>query len=105
VLHRRIEIDRGHQVVTATYRSIEDPARPEQECCVRAQANRTFWRFTRLAPERTRVEVEVLTDPRGSLPSWAVNLIQRSWPRNSILHLAARAAQPDTRPYPPLTGW
>ena len=105
VLHRVLEIDRASRVVTSTYRSVEDPAMPEQACCIRGVSERTEWRFTHLGEERTRVEVEVLTDPRGSVPLALVELFQRSWPRNSILMLAAEARSEDVTPYPALTSW
>jgi len=105
VLHRRIEVDPEARTVTSRLRSIEDPAMPVQECCIRGIAERTEWRFTDLGGGRTRVQVEVVTDPRGSIPSSLVRLFQSSWPRRSILSLAAEARQGDVRPWPPLAGW
>lgn len=105
VLRRVLSIDPQARVVTAAYRSTEDSAAPIQDCCVRAETNPTSWRFTRLGPSRTRVEVEVFTDPKGSIPAWLVNLIQSDWPRNSIRRLAERAAAPDVEPHPALADW
>lgn len=105
VLERALELDPTRKVVTATARSVEDPAVPPLECCVRALTDPTVWRFTQLAPGRTAVEVEVFTDPRGSLPPWLVNAFQRQWPKNSILNLTARARRPDAPAYPPVAGW
>lgn len=31
---------------------------------------------------RTRIQLEVNTDPKGNIPSWVVNVAQRSWPRD-----------------------
>jgi hypothetical protein len=105
VLRRVLELDPDAGRVTATYTSVEDPAWPEQGCCVRALSAPTSWRFRREGPDRTAVEVEVATDPRGSIPAWLVNLVQRDWPRKSIRNLAARAGRPDVTPYPPLADW
>jgi hypothetical protein len=105
VMRRVLSIDPEARVVTAAYRSIEDSSAPIQDCCVRAETNPTSWRFTQLGPSRTRVEVEVFTDPKGSIPAWLVNVVQSDWPRNSIRRLAERAAAPDVEPHPALAGW
>jgi len=105
VLQRVLSFDPDARVVTAAYRSIEDSAAPLQDCCVRAETDPTSWRFTQLGPSRTRVEVEVFTDPKGSIPAWLVNVVQSDWPRNSIRRLAERAAAPDVEPHPALSDW
>lgn len=105
VLKRVLVIDPEARVVTATYRSVEDPTQPEQDCCIRAVTDPTLWRFSQLRPGRTRVEVEVSTDPKGSIPLWLANAVQRGWPRNSILRLAARAGEPDAAVHPLLAQW
>ena len=45
------------------------PQKPEQECCVRAYAQRTYWKMEALPNGQTKVVVEVQTDPKGALPS------------------------------------
>ena len=105
VLKRVLRIDPDARVVTATYSSVEDSAQPEQACCVRAATRSTSWRFRSEGPALTHVEVEVFTDPKGSIPTWLVNVVQRDWPRNSIRKLTARASGPDASPYPPLADW
>jgi len=96
VLDRQVSLDDQSKVMTVQYKSVEDALQPERDCCVRAEAVRTYWRFTAIpGKNRTKVEVEVLTDPRGSLPAWLVNMIQRGWPYNSILGLANRAKKED----------
>ena len=105
VLTRELTIDSVGKVVTASYVSVEDPARPVSDCCVRAVAYRTFWRFTSHDSDKTEVEVEVFTDPKGALPAWLVNMIQKGWPRNSILGLAARAGKDDVVPLSEAADW
>ena len=78
---------------------------PPDDCCVRAQALRTYWRLTAKPDGGTHVEVEVLTDPKGMLPAWVVNLVQRGWPRNSITGLTGRAAEADIQGAGPTAGW
>jgi hypothetical protein len=39
---------------------------------------------------RTRLTLEVNTDPRGMLPKWLVNMAQRSWPRDFVTGLVGQ---------------
>ncbi|MEO0603919.1 MAG: START domain-containing protein, partial [Myxococcota bacterium] len=63
---------------------VEHPAAPET-VGVRAQLVDSRYRIVELSPGRTQVEVEIVTDPRGSMPAWIVNLIQRTWPRDTLV--------------------
>jgi len=78
---------------------------PEQDCCVRANAYRTYWRLEALPGGRTKAEVEVFTDPMGLLPSWLINLIQADWPSNTLIGLHKRATQGDLKPHPDAAAW
>ncbi len=105
VLEEVTSFDDANWVFTLKYESIEHPDRPVSSCCVRARAYRTFWRLTKLDAGRTKVEVEVFTDPKGMLPSWLINMIQKDWPWKSITGLVNRATQGDIEPEPRSTGW
>jgi hypothetical protein len=105
VMRRVVQVDAASRSVTTTYNSVEHAQKPPADCCVRALAHRTYWRFTALPGGRTRVEVEVHTDPKGMLPAWLVNMIQRDWPSNSIQGLARRAAQADVTPFAEISAW
>jgi hypothetical protein len=106
VMELRYEIDAANKIVAARYRSVEDPRAPENDCCVRAQTLSTYWKFTAVPGEnKTRAEVEVLTDPKGMLPSFVVNMIQKDWPRKSINALKARAEKPDVQPEAAYADW
>jgi len=95
VLFQEANYDDATKVFTLMFKSVDDAMMPVQECCVRAVAYRTFWRLEALGGNRTQVEVEVYTDPRGSLPAWLINLIQKDWPYNTITALVGRASQED----------
>lgn len=71
-------------VVTLAMQSVEHPDAPET-VGVRAELVDSRYRLTPIdGGERTRVEVEIVTDPRGMMPAWLVNLIQRSWPSDTL---------------------
>lgn len=105
VMRRVVNLDAGSKVATVTYNSVELDTMPAQDCCVRAFAHRTYWRLSARPDGGTHIEVEVHTDPRGMLPAWMVNLVQRGWPRNSITGLTGRAARDDIQAHADIAGW
>ena len=97
VLHAKSTIDDEHRVVTAEIQSVLDESKPVDDCCVRAQAYGTFYRFEAIPGEnKTKVEVEVHTNPKGMLPSWLVNMIQKNWPKKTLNGLIREASKEDT---------
>jgi len=105
VVLREVEYEPEKKVYRVRYQSVDDPQWPEDDCCVRAMAYRTFWQFTALEGGKTHVEVEVFTDPKGAIPTWLVNLVQKDWPHNSITRLSERAMKDDVTPTPELADW
>lgn len=86
------QVDQTAHVFTARIKSVRDPRKGEDDCCVRAEAKNTYYRFEALpGTERTKMTVEVHTDPKGSLPDWLINLIQKKWPSKTLTGLIARA--------------
>ncbi len=101
--NRKINVDT--KTITATYQSIESKEKPQQECCIRAYAQRTYWKMEALPNGQTRVAVEVQTDPKGALPAWLINMIQRDWPYNSITRLTEQAQRENIVPEATTTEW
>ena len=52
---------------------------PEQSCCVVGKIIYTEWQFRPTGRESTCVRVEVIIDPKGLVPDFLINLIQRKW--------------------------
>lgn len=102
VLRADGELDPGNRVFTAKIKSVNDRRKGEDDCCVRATVNRTFYRFTALkaanGQPRTKLEVEVNTDPKGLLPNWLVNLIQKEWPSKTLNGLLRHTASVTLKP-------
>jgi hypothetical protein len=72
---------------------------------VRAVVHNTYYRFEALPDGRTKLMVEVHTDPKGSLPSWLVNRIQRDWPSKTLNGLIDRTKKSPAAPHPHFNGW
>ncbi len=105
LMHEVKNYDESERVFTIRYESVEDASTPIKGDHVRAIAYRTFWRLTMLDAQRTRVEVEVFTDPKGTLPAWLINLIQKDWPWKTIDGLVNRAQKQDVQPDQTTSAW
>ena len=53
------------------------------------------WKLMPSKQNYTTVELDVLMDPKGSLPSWFVNIVQRSYPADTLNALARQTKKPD----------
>lgn len=105
VLDSRVEVDEPKRVFVTRIKSITDARAPVDDCCVRAQTHNTFYRFEALPGGKTRMQVEVHTDPKGLLPKWLVNRIQKGWPSKTLNGLVARARRPEVKPHPRFAAW
>lgn len=105
VLRTTVSTDDDKKVFTARIRSVTDNRKGEDSCCVRAVVHNTYYRFEALADGRTRMSVEVHTDPKGSLPAWLVNRIQRDWPSKTLNGLIDRTKKSSATPHPHFDGW
>lgn len=98
--------DSVNRVFTLNFKSVVDADVPVDSTYIRAEAITTFWRLSAIpGSDKVKVEVEVFTDPKGTLPPWLVNLIQRTWPRNTIVGLYRRAAKGDIAAHEEAAGW
>ena len=81
VYHAKVE--RVGPSVVVNLKSVFHPKAPKPDG-VRAQLTRCQYILSPLGPDKTYVTVEVHTDPRGWLPTWLVNLIQKKWPIQTL---------------------
>jgi len=95
VMKQTYHYDDATKVFTLNFESIQHPSMPKQDCCVRAVTYKTFWRLSVLKNGKTKAEVEVITDPKGSLPTWLINLIQEDWPYKTLTSLIKRVEKGD----------
>ena len=56
------------------------------------------WFLKPVGENKTHLVLEILMDPKGSLPSWFVNLVQKDYPVSLLTSLARQAQRPDVRP-------
>lgn len=87
------------------FESVEMQDLPEKESCIRAIARNSYW-YLRTNPDgSTQVAVEAHTDPRGILPPWLINMIQKDWSYNTITGLLKYAETTQVSPDSIISGW
>jgi hypothetical protein len=74
-------------VVTYRLRSRQSDLMPPRDDYIRAELMEGEYRLVPLAPNRTRVEFMFHADPRGHLPLWIVNIVERSFPFDALAGL------------------
>jgi hypothetical protein len=105
VLRMRTQLDEGAKVATVQFGSTTVASKPDQDCCVRGEVVRTFWKLEALPGGKTKVTIEVQTDPKGSLPAAIVNLVQKDWPYNTVTGLRRQVAAGVAGAEDRLAGW
>ena len=75
------------RTVRVSLRSTTDPRFPppsDPGDLVRGRMTPSTWTFSQVAPGRSTVDMRGHADPGGSFPSWLVNLIQKTFPYNTL---------------------
>jgi hypothetical protein len=100
VIESKYTLDRDKHQFLLEAHSVEDPSMPPQDCCVRGIVHRNRSEFT-ASPDglQTKVDAEAHVDPKGSLPAWVINLVQKTFPHKSIRGLLKQVGKADVPDY------
>ena len=99
-------VDSKNKTYTCNIQSVDHPSKGEQKCCVRGMAYGTYYRFQVLpGTNKTKVEVEVHTDPKGWIPSWLTNIIQKKWPKRTLSSLLREASKNGVKVHDTFKSW
>lgn len=80
------------ELLLASCESDQAPA----TCGVRARLIASRYVLTPLeGGKRTRIAVEIHTDPMGMVPKWLVNLVQEEWPKKTLAGIRTQLQKPD----------
>jgi len=74
-------------------RSVKTEAMPENENYIRGEIFESVYTLTKINENLTQVELSYHADPKGWLPSWLVNIIQRVLPYKILKNLRWRLEQ------------
>lgn len=91
VLHITGNLNEQQCTMKADIKSVKHKQKPEEDNAVRAEAMGTHYIFKVNNQGKTELKVEVHTDPKGLLPNFLVNLIQKSWPKKTLTNLINHA--------------
>ena len=83
--------DKKLPTVILSIKSIVRNSVPEIEGRVRGQLYRLVYKLEKLESNQTRVSVEIMVNPKGLLPNFMINLIQKEWPITTLRQLNAQA--------------
>jgi hypothetical protein len=100
-----LSTDPAKKKVLINYHSVTDKAAPVYDAYVRGHFHSGKFELT--MAERTNkdgtktkgtiVVAEVVVDPRGSVPKFIVNMVQKSWPHKTLTALRKQVAKPDIK--------
>ncbi len=97
VLESRYQFDDEERTFRSVTESVEDERRPEDDCCIRAEATVLYEIEALPGAETTRVDMIAVTDLKGGLPGWVVRRAQRDWPVDTVQNLIDRAADDEVQ--------
>jgi hypothetical protein len=73
--------------------SVESPAHRDESKVLGELKYSEFLLTPEADGAKTRIALEVNTDPKGLVPKWLVNAAQKSWPRNFLNNLKEQLAK------------
>ena len=85
-------------VVLLKMNSIEHAKAPET-VGVRAQLINSQYILTPMDGGKTRIEVEILTDPKGWMPAWLTNMVQKDWPVETLNGIRGQFGKDHAKPH------
>ncbi len=99
VVQSDLAVDWQANELRLTLKSVEHPNAPKS-VGVRAELTESQYVLQPRGDDKTFVTVEIVTDPKGMLPAWLVNIIQSDWPSNTLSQLEIQAKKPETIHHP-----
>jgi hypothetical protein len=81
-------VDESINAVIVDVKSVEHPKAPAKDTIgVRGVLLHGRYVLIPKGPNQTFVKAEYLTDPKGVLPTWVVNIVQKNWPYKTLAGL------------------
>jgi hypothetical protein len=100
-----LSTDPAKKKFMVTYFSVTDPLAPATDDYVRGHFKSGKFELTMVErtnkdgtkTKGTHVVAEVIVDPRGSVPKFLVNMVQKDWPHQTITALRRQVGKPDIK--------
>jgi hypothetical protein len=95
VYRYEFKVDKAQNAVIVEVKSTRHPKAPESKSVgVRGEIIEGRYVLYPRGSDRTFVRAEYLADPKGLLPSWVVNLVQKQWPYKTLAGLREQVRKP-----------
>lgn len=94
VIHYLLTINSKRKSISVKFNSVTHKDFPKKKGKVRASLEYGLFEFWP-QKDRTKIELTILADPAGSIPSWVVNLFQKTKPFDYIKKLEKEAKKSD----------
>lgn len=94
-----LQYDRMLKKAILRLESIHDPSFPSPKKTIRGWIHHAAFEMTAVTDFSTRVVAESHIDPKGWIPSWIINLVQKSFPRKTMNRLTVQSLKPDVKPF------
>lgn len=99
VLSNKLFIDTERVALRVDVKSIERKDYPKRKKLVRAYLDAKMF-FREKSANQTLVDLQILVDPKGSIPHWIVNIVQKSMPYDFLIGLVNYSKKVDMKPNP-----
>ena len=80
ILSNKLYLDKEEKCLKVLLHSVEDPSRPPNNDYIRAQVDWAVFSIRPQTKDTTYIDFMIHADPKGNIPAWVVNQIQRKWP-------------------------
>ena len=87
--------DRSRKELVFHYQPSDDSSAPQTGYLRGEMLNMTFLLSSIDQDTRTRVDAEVLCDPKGWIPAWLVNFFLKDWPKTTFRNLRQEVRRTD----------
>jgi len=100
VLRNKLYLDRKNKILKVFSYSVDLKKYPPNKDYIRARINWGVFSIKPLNPNQTYIDFMIHADPKGDIPAWIVNQIQRKWPYKFLKNSerSARRTIPKVKP-------
>lgn len=81
------KVNKEEKSIWVDIRSIDHPKVKKHKKCIRGITYEGHLSLKVLAPNKTLFEAYLLTDFKGDVPPWVVNMVQKKWPYKSMIKM------------------
>lgn len=96
-----VKVNSADKSIEIFIQSTEHPLAPSPKGVVRGELHASRYFLQSIEDgSKTHLTVEIFADPKGILPKWMVNMVQKSWPINTISGIRKIATEKNYQIHP-----